>query len=87
MTMLRYNVDKPESSYDEVQIFAKKKEDENFQQVFYVNYKLEEFIGLLDVMNSVYDKVITYQHISNLSQKTNFLFTLYHIFSIRVKMS
>ena len=29
-----------------------------FQQVVYVNYKLEEFIYLLDVMNSVYDKVL-----------------------------
>ena len=65
VTLLRYNVDKIESSYAQVRIFARKKEDENFQQVFYVNYKLEEFIHLLDVMNSVYDKVITNQPIGN----------------------
>ena len=62
---LRYNVDKPESSYAQVQLFARKKEDEKFQQVVYVKYKLEEFIYLLDEMNSVYDKVITNQLICN----------------------
>ena len=59
VTLLRYNVDKPESFYAQVQLFVRKKEDEKFQQNVYVNYKLEEFIYLLDVMNSVYDKVIT----------------------------
>ena len=53
---MRYNVDKPESSYAQVRLFARKKEDEKFQQVFYVNYKIEEFIYLLDVMISVYEK-------------------------------
>ena len=59
VTLLRYNVDKPESSYAQFRLFARKKEDEKFQQVVYVNYKLEEFIYLLDVLNSVYDKVLT----------------------------
>ena len=44
VTLLRYNVDKPESSYAQVRLFARKKEDENFQQVVYLNYRLEEFI-------------------------------------------
>ena len=61
VTLLRYNVDKPESAYAQVRLFARKKEDEKFHQVFYVNFKLEEIIYLLDVMNSVYDKVITSQ--------------------------
>ena len=65
VTLLRYNVDKPEISYAQVRLFARKKEDEKFQQDVYVNYKLEEFIYLLDVMNSVYDKVITNQPICN----------------------
>ena len=65
VTLLRYNVHKPESSYAQVRLFARKKEDEKFQQVVSVNYKLEEFIYLLDVMNSVYDKVITNQPICN----------------------
>ena len=65
VTMLRYNVDKPVISYAQVQLFARKKEDEKFQQVVYVNYKLEEIIYLLEVMNSVYDKVITNQPICN----------------------
>ena len=38
-------------------IFAREKKDQKFQQNVYVNYKLEDFIYLLDVMNSVYDKV------------------------------
>ena len=44
VTLLRYNVDKPENSYAQVRLFARKKEDEKFQQVVYVKYKLEEFI-------------------------------------------
>ena len=65
VTLLRYNVDKLESSYAQVRLFARKKEDEKIQQVVYVNYKLEEFIYLLDVMISVYDRVITNQSICN----------------------
>ena len=65
VTMLRYNVDKPESFYAQVRLFARKKEEEKFQQVVYVNYELEEFVYLLDVMKSVYDKVITDQPICN----------------------
>ena len=63
VTLLRYNVDKPESSYAQVRLFARKKEDEKFQQVVFVKYKLEEFIYLLDVMKSVDEKVITNQPI------------------------
>ena len=53
VTLLRYNVDKLESFYAQVRLFARKKEDEKFQQVVYANYKLEEFLFLLDVMYSV----------------------------------
>ena len=67
VTLLQYNVDKPENSYAQVRLFARKKEDEKFQQVVYVKYIFEEFIYLLDVMKSVYDKVITNQPISNVS--------------------
>ena len=65
VTLLRYDVDKPERSYAQVRLFPRKKEDEKFQQVVYVKYKLEELIYLLDVMNSVFDKVITNQPICN----------------------
>ena len=37
VTLLRYNVDKSDSSYAQVRLFARKKEDEKFQQVVYVN--------------------------------------------------
>ena len=36
-----------------------------FQQVVFVNYKLEELTYLIVVMVSVYDKIITSQPISN----------------------
>ena len=65
VTLLRYNVDKPESFYAHVRLIAWKKEDENFQQVVCLNYKLEEFIFLLDAMSSVNDKVITNLPICN----------------------
>ena len=61
VTLLRYNVDKFEISYAQVPFFANNQEDEKFEQVVYVNYKLEEFIYLFAVMNFVYDKVITNQ--------------------------
>ena len=63
VTLLRYNVDQPESSYAQVLLFARNKEDEKFHQVVYVNSKLEEFIYSLDVTICVYDKVITNQPI------------------------
>ena len=65
VTLLRYNVDKPESFYAQVRLFARKKEDEKFQQIVYVNNKFEEIIYLLDVLSSVYDKVITNPAICN----------------------
>ena len=58
VTLLRYSVEKPVGSCAEMRLSARKKEDEKFQQIVYANYKFEEFIHLLDVMNSVYDNVI-----------------------------
>ena len=65
VTLLRYKVDNPETSYAQVRLFGRKKEEGKFQQIVYVNYRLDEFIHLLDVMNSVYDKVIANQPICN----------------------
>ena len=63
--LLRYKADNPDTSYAQVRLFGRKKEEENFQQIVYVNNRLDEFIYLLDVMNSVYDKVIANQPICN----------------------
>ena len=63
VTRLRYNVEKPEISYYQVRILAKKQEGEKFEQNVYVTYKFQEFIYLLDVMISVHDKVFTNKHI------------------------
>ena len=65
VTLLRYKADNPETSYAQVCLFGWKKEEEKFQQTVYVNYKLDESVYLLDVMNSVYDKVIANQPICN----------------------
>ena len=65
VTMLRYKVDYPETSSAEVRLLGRKNEEEKFQQIVYVNYKLEEFIYLLDVMNSVYAIVIVNKPICN----------------------
>ena len=66
VTLLRYKVDNPETSYAQVRLFGRKKEEEKFQQIVYVNYRLDEFLYLLDVMNSVYEKVIANQPICNI---------------------
>ena len=65
VTLLRYKLDNPESSYAQVRLFGRKTEDKKFQQNVYVNYKINEFVYLFDVMNSVYDRVIANQPICN----------------------
>ena len=65
VTLLRYKADNPETSYAQVRLFGRKREEEKFRQIVYVNYKLEEVVHLLDVMNSVYDKVIANQNLCN----------------------
>ena len=63
VALLRYKVDNPDTSYAQVRLFGRKTEEEKFQQIVYVNYRLDEFVYLPDVMNSVYDKVIANQPI------------------------
>ena len=68
--LLRYKEDKLESSYAQVRLFAtKKKEDGKFQQNVCVKCELEKHMYLLNVVNSLYDKVITNQPICNVLQK------------------
>ena len=79
VTLLQNNVDKPEISYAQVRIIVRKKQDEKFQQVVYVKYKLEDFICLPDVMNSVYNKVITNKPLCNVLYIKKFLCLLFII--------
>ena len=51
VTLLQYKVDNPDTSYAQVRLFGRKNEEDKFQQIVYVNYRLDEFIYLLDVMN------------------------------------
>ena len=66
VTLLRYKVDIPETSYARVCLFGRKTEEKKFQQKVYVNYILDEFIYLFDVMNSVLDKVSANQPFCNI---------------------
>ena len=63
VTLLRYKVDNPITSYAQVRLCGRKKEEEKIQQIVYVNYKLDEFVYHPYVMNSVYYKVIANQPI------------------------
>ena len=63
VTLLRYKADNPDTSYAQVRLFGRKNEEEKFQQIVYVNYRLDEFMYLLDVMNSKCGKVIANQPI------------------------
>ena len=45
-------MDNPQTSYAQVRLFGGKKEEEKLQQIVYVNNKLNEFVYLLNVMNS-----------------------------------
>ena len=88
VSLLRYSVDKRGSPYAQVQLIARRKENDKFQQLVYVIYKLREFIYLLVVMNYVYDKVITKKPICNVLREVfSSVSSLYHFFSIRFKMS
>ena len=65
VTMLRYNVEKPKTSYVQVRLFAKRKEEEKFNQIVNVNFNFEKFVYLLDKMNSIYDKVFANKLLCN----------------------
>ena len=66
MAMLRFNVEKPEISYVQVRLFGRRKDEEKFNRIVSVNYKLDEFIFLLDVMNSVFETVNADEPLCNL---------------------
>ena len=57
-----------------MQLFGRRKDEEKFNQIVYVNYKLDEFIYLLDVMNSVYGKVTTNEPLCNVLYQGNAIF-------------
>ena len=62
--LLPYKVDNPENSYAQIRLLGHTKEEVKFH-FEYINYKLEEFVYLLDVMNSVFDKIIANQPVCN----------------------
>ena len=63
VTLLRYKLVNPESSYVRVRLFGRKTEEEKLQHIVYLNFKRDEFVRLFDIMGSVYDKVVDNQPI------------------------
>ena len=61
VTMLRYKLKQLDTSYIQIRLFWRKQGEEKFQQIVYVNYKVDEFIELLDIMHSVRDKILNNQ--------------------------
>ena len=59
VTLMPFNVEKTREFLCSLRLFAKKTEEMKFQQTVYMIYTLEVFIYLLDVMDSVHDKVNT----------------------------
>ena len=64
--MLRYNVDDPNTAYAQVRLFTRRKLEDTFTQTAFVNYKLDEFVHLLNVILSVGDKVLDNQKLCNI---------------------
>ena len=69
VTMLRFKMEKSETSYVQLRLFGRRKEEEKLNQIVYVNYKHDKFIYLLDVMKSIYDKVIANESLRNVFNK------------------
>ena len=65
VTRLRYSVDKPESCHAQFRKFARKKEDERFQQTVVVEFEDEEVIYLLVRVRYLFDNVIGKKPICN----------------------
>ena len=57
VVLLRYYVDKPETSIAQVLRFAGNKEDEKFQEIVYVNFEPNEIVYVFDNLIWVYDNV------------------------------
>ena len=58
VTLQWYNVDTPESSNAQIRFFARKMEHKKFHQTVPLKQNFQEMIYLVDVLISVYDKVI-----------------------------
>ena len=87
VTLLPYKLDNPETSSAQVRLFGRKKEEEKFQQIVYVNSKLDDFVYLHHFKNSLYDKVIANEPICNVLEKVIATIYSYHlIFFFQLRM-
>ena len=53
VTLLRYNGEKPETSYVQVRLFGRRKDEQKFNHFVYLNYELDEIVFFFDLMKSV----------------------------------
>ena len=65
-TMMKYCMDKPESTYVQLRLFARNSEHDKLQQLVFVNYKYDEFLYLLDIITSISDQVLSNQSLCNI---------------------
>ena len=61
VTLQRYSMDKKETCYVQIQIFARRKEEEKPQNTCRLSYKVEHFFLSLDFSICVTDKFTTNQ--------------------------
>ena len=66
VTLKKYCMDKPESTYVQLRLFTRNSEHDKFQQLVFVNYKYDEFLYSLDVITSISDQVLSNQSLYNI---------------------
>ena len=63
--MKRYYVDRPDNTYVQIRLFMKYEADK-FQKLVFVNYKPDEFLSLLDVINSESERALLNQSLCSI---------------------
>ena len=67
-TIKVYYIDKPDTTDVRIRLFMRKNETGKFQQLVFLNYKRDEILTLLDVVNSVSARVLLNQSLCNIVQ-------------------
>ena len=65
-TKKKYCMDKPASTYVQLRLFTRNSEHDKFQQLVFVNYKYDEFLYLLDIINSISDQMLSNESLCNI---------------------
>ena len=65
-TNKRYGVDKTDVTYVQIRLFMRNNEAEKVQQLVFGNHKLDEFLSLLDVINTAFKRTLLNQSLYNI---------------------